>query len=67
MLVVVPACATHAQEDFATAVTALLAGDAAQVRVAGQVLFATPFLRELYATPVALWTPDRLAALQAAI
>ncbi len=54
-------------EGFAAALAEHLAGDAPQVRVAGAVLWSTPFLREVYAPPVTLWTPARLAALRAEI
>jgi len=55
------------RESFASGLAARLAGDAPQVRIAGAVLWSTPFLREIYATPAALWTPARLAALRTEI
>ena len=53
----------------ATDIATLLAGDAAQVQVAGETVWSTPFLRELYAEPNSAprWSTEQLAVLRRAI
>lgn len=62
-------CVAQAHASFEGELAALLAGTEPQVRVAGEVLWSTPFLRELYAEASSepLWNERRLAALRAAI
>lgn len=56
---------SYAANDIATA----LAGDAPQVHIAGETLWSTPFLRELYAAPDSAprWSRKQLEVLRAAI
>ena len=55
----------HAAHDIAS----LLAGDAAQVQIAGETVWSTPFQRELYATPNSAprWHARQLEVLRRAI
>ena len=57
--------AGHAAHDIAS----LLAGDAAQVQIAGETVWSTPFQRELYATPNSAprWHARQLEVLRRAI
>ena len=50
-------------------ITTLLAGDAPQVQIAGEIVWSTPFLRELYAEPNSAprWSTQQLAVLRRAI
>jgi murein L,D-transpeptidase YcbB/YkuD len=53
----------------ASDIAALLAGEAPQVQVAGETVWSTPFLRELYAVPDSAphWTDAQLTVLRRAI
>ena len=65
LVITLASTAAHA----ATDITQLLAGDAPQVQIAGEKLWSTPFLRELYAAPddAPRWTSAQLTVLRKAI
>ena len=68
LALLLPLCgAARAATPDAAALSALLAGDAPQVRIDGARLWSTPVLRELYRSGDTRWTEPRLRSLRTEI